>query len=441
MNRIQYKLKNLARTFHERGLLFTIWKYTKGLFKKGPVRLVGDIERWIIGKTTHVQNDKVLFSTFQGDYTCNPKYISEALHALCPELKIVWAVRRITMENHEDIPDYVSLAQRRTFRFYKEWAEARAMVVNSVDVFSIYMPKKPEQFLLQTWHGSLGIKRFGKDPFWTLLGAAKRMAKVTDAVVSNSEFEDFVYKDTFWADVPILRYGHARNDILISTPDNQQKIAQINKRLREQYEIGADVRLILYAPTFRNALNVDCYDVDCKGVVEALEKRFGGQWKLLMRLHPTAREKMEELTFLDKSCVIDMTTYPDIQDLIVISDAMITDYSSCIFDFVVSGKPGFIFATDIAEYNNERGFYYKLEETPFPIATNNEELLTNIGAFDLKAYESAVKDFLDKKGCVDDGQAARRTAKLIADVVRGETSLPLTAEDINKHEGTSNQQI
>ena len=436
MNRFQYKLNNLKRTLEKRGIFFTIWKYTKGLVKKGPIRLFGDMERWIIGKTTKVRKDRVIFTTFQGDYTCNPKYISEALHELCPELKIIWAVRRTTMEDHADIPDYVSLVRRRSFRFYKAWAEAKAMVVNSVDVFGIYMPKKPEQFLVQTWHGSLGIKRFGKDPFWTLLGAAKRMAKVTDAIISNSEFEDFVYRDTFWANVPILRYGHARNDILISTPENQQKAAQIGRRLREQYEIGEEVRLILYAPTFRNALNVDCYAVDCKGVVKALEKRFGGEWKLLMRLHPTARKKQGELA-LDEEYAIDVTAYPDMQDLIVISDAMITDYSSGIFDFIVSRKPGFIFATDIEEYNNERGFYYKLEDTPFPIATNNEELLANIQAFDLPAYKTAVEAFLEGKGCVDDGQAAKRTARLIADVVQGRASLPLTAGDIKEHEATA----
>lgn len=95
---------------------------------------------------------------------------------------------------------------------------------------------------------------------------------------------------------------------------------------------------------------------------------------------------------------------------------MITDYSSCIFDFMLSRRPGFIFATDIEEFNTERGFYYPLEETPFPIARNNEELMQNIRNFDEAAYHNGVEEFLINKGCIEDGCASERVADKIAEL-------------------------
>lgn len=107
------------------------------------------------------------------------------------------------------------------------------------------------------------------------------------------------------------------------------------------------------------------------------------------------------------------------QELIAIADIAITDYSSWIYDFVLLRKPGFIYATDIDHYNNERGFYYSLESTPFPVATTNEELMTNIIQFDQIIYENRVEEFLREKGCCEDGNASKRVVEKIQELISG----------------------
>ena len=99
------------------------------------------------------------------------------------------------------------------------------------------------------------------------------------------------------------------------------------------------------------------------------------------------------------------------------ADAAITDYSSCIFDFLLTKNPGFIYAPDIETYNNERGFYYPLEQTPFPIARNNTELTYNILNFNSNDYNTNVERFLKDKGCIDDGQASARVCDLIDQIL------------------------
>lgn len=96
---------------------------------------------------------------------------------------------------------------------------------------------------------------------------------------------------------------------------------------------------------------------------------------------------------MESDKLIDACFYPDIQELLVSSDAAITDYSSCIFDFMLSRKPAFVFATDIKDFNNDRGFYYPLEATPFPIAVNNKELVENVLKFDDEKYQKILQTF------------------------------------------------
>lgn len=371
--------------------------------------------RWMVARNTEIDPKKILFVTFQGDYTCNPKYITEQLIREEVDCEIVWAVKESALKRPEVFPGKVRLVKRDSYKYYKEWCSAKIIVVNSVDTFATYMPKKKEQILIQTWHGSLGIKRFGKDKAWTLLRASEKMEPLTDAVVSNSEFENNVYRDTCWKTTPIWKYGHPRNDILVSHVERRNEIVSV---VREKYGILDDEKIVLYAPTFRNALNTDCYSLVPEDVIQAFEERFGHSWKLMVRLHPTARKVAGKTRLLQSEKVIDVTMYPDIQDLIVAADAFITDYSSCIFDFVLSRRPGFIFATDIELYNHERGFYYRLEDTPFSIAEDNRALVENIRVFDEEAYQIRIDEFLEDKGCVEDGHASERVVERIREFLQ-----------------------
>lgn len=166
----------------------------------------------------------------------------------------------------------------------------------------------------------------------------------------------------------------------------------------------------MYAPTFRDNHRFDCYQIDYERLRNALSDKFGGKWRVLVRFHLNVRRFSKNALEKNEN-VIDVTDYPDIQELMLISDIAITDYSSWIYDYILTRKPGFIYATDIEDYNNERGFYYKLESTPFPIATDNDALIRNIESFNYDLYHEKLESFLVDKGCMDDGKASSRLVK------------------------------
>lgn len=125
----------------------------------------------------------------------------------------------------------------------------------------------------------------------------------------------------------------------------------------------------------------------------------------------------EENDEVEEQVLYNVTDYPDIQELMLVTTIGITDYSSWIYDYVLTRKPGFIFATDLERYNTKTGLYYPLEETPFPVCKSHEQLIENIEKFDNEYYLKRVEEFLDDKQSVDDGSSAKRIVDWIQTLV------------------------
>ena len=122
-----------------------------------------------------------------------------------------------------------------------------------------------------------------------------------------------------------------------------------------------------------------------------MERRFGGEWVGLVRLHPNFSRFSKMLNL--PANVIDVTNYSDMQELLLVSDACITDYSSCIFEFSIDGKPGFIYAPDFDAFKQDRDVYYEITDTPFPVSTSLEGLNDSIIKFDENTYAARHKEF------------------------------------------------
>ena len=395
----------------------------KGVFLKKVVGKIFSYPNKVLGNCFRsrefseyeVDEKKIFFFTFQGDYTCNPKYITEGLIKQNVNCKIVWGVRERQLKNQYMVPNQVIMVDRYTYDFYREMATSKIWIINSVEVFKNPLPKKKEQILIETWHGSLGIKRFdasvNSGKAW--VEAANLCGKIADYCISNSKFENSVYRETFWRNTELLEVGHPRNDILFLSSEERKELTD---KTRTEIGVGREYRLLLYGPTFRDSHEFDSYDIDYKRLIENLKNKFGGEWKILVRFHPTVRSYAKgKIGKFDG--VVDVTDYPDIQELMMISDVAITDYSSWIYDYVLSRKPGCIFATDIEEYNTERGFYYPLESTPFLIARSNDELIENILKFNDAVYRQKVEEFLKDKGCFEDGHASERVVEKIKEII------------------------
>lgn len=187
--------------------------------------------------------------------------------------------------------------------------------------------------------------------------------------------------------------------------------------MRKSLSIDGKDKILLYVPTFREKLDFPNYKLDIEKLKKALEKKTDQSWKIVVRLHPRMQNSLEKVCIDEKKQIVKADAYPDIQELLAAAQVVITDYSSCIFDFLLTVRPGFLFVPDLEHYDQERGFYYKLEETPFPIAHTNEELIHNIENFNQEKYSMQVEDFLKKKGSVEDGEASVRVCNLIESIV------------------------
>lgn len=383
---------------------------------------IAQIARNLMRYTTETKPNKVFFHTQENRYCCNPKYICEEFRRRGLDVDLVW---RIAAEGgtRGSIPSDVRIVPGGTFEYFKEILSAKYVITNSVLYVRQGFKLKRDQVLFQTWHGSLGIKRFGKNDYkggvlW--VKGAIATGRMTDYCITNSTFVSGSLRNTYWPDTPMLEYGHPRNDIMFDI--HAEKRAQIRRAFYEAHGLDPDVKLIMYGPTFRDSKTFDCYDIDMAGILAAAKERFGGEWKLLLRYHSALRPVYQGMQ-LDADVaadVIDVTDYDDMQELITLADIAITDYSSWIYDFMLQRRPGFIFATDIALYNTERGFCYPLETTPFPIATSREALNDAIRRFDEQAYAEKLEAFLADKGCIEDGHASERVVDKILEMMNEE---------------------
>ncbi|MDD6155104.1 MAG: CDP-glycerol glycerophosphotransferase family protein [Eubacteriales bacterium] len=373
---------------------------------KGLARL----SRKIVYSKVPVQNNKVFAATFDNAYNCNPGYIvSELVKRDLPIDIVMVASKNGDMIGGENLPAGVRTVKRGTLDMFQEQASAKIWIDNALNCVWFDIPKKKDQVYINTWHGSMGIKKLGGDDKWMRL--ASKANGVTDYCVTNSKFEEDVFKNTFWKDVPCLKYGHARNDILF----NEEKRSELRKKIREMYRIPEDGKILLYAPTFRDNGSTSAFNIDYKKLKEALDERFGGDWYIFVRMH--FKNKRVQNRIRTGQYIKNATEFSDMQKLMCAVDAGITDYSSWAYDYVLTRRPLFLYIPDIKSYDQARGFYYNINTTPFPRAMNNKELCQSILDFDEEKYQRDVEEFLESKGCYEDGHAAERIADKIEEIM------------------------
>ena len=340
---------------------------------------------------TRVEPKKIVFNQFQGGgFGCNPKYIAAELLRRRRDLDLVWLARDAAAVQRE-LPAGIRAVAWKSPAALRELATAGVWVANhNLGHFVRHcgLVKKPGQRYYQTWHGSFGIKRCTET-----LGAAE--ARMLDGFFANCTWEATLARGWFGPSVSLHMTGHPRNDPVVQSRGRAPGAA----------------RTLLYVPTFRDDGSQEAYLVDFAAVAAALARRWPADWKVQVRLHPNMRKKGVRLPFAGN--VEDVTDYPDIQELLAAADAVVSDYSSCIFDFALSGRPAFVYAPDRAKYETERGFYYPLAETPFPVAESPAALAAAIETFDEAAYARRCADFFAAKGSAEKGDAAVQAAEII----------------------------
>lgn len=358
---------------------------------------------WGICLVLPINKKRVLVSSYYGlGYGDNLKYVVEEL-LKNNDLEIIWLVKN--KEISKTLPSKVKCVDINSFKSVYYLATSKVWIDNCRKPF--ILKKRKSQYYVQTWHG-FALKKIEKDAENSLskwyVKNAKKDSKCIDLIISDSKFMDNIYKNSFWYNGETQILGSPRNDIIIEPK-------KVKEKVYNYFKLDNSVKTVLYAPTFRADGSLKAYNLDYDKLLKACKERYGEEFVALVRLHPNVINKSSDLTFTSK--VINASTYPDMQELLSTVDIVISDYSSLMFDFALSFKPCFQFATDIEEYKKDRDFYFDLNSLPFPLATNNEELFNNIINFEKDSYYSGLKDFYDKVGMNLKGDASIKTAEII----------------------------
>lgn len=363
--------------------------------------------------------NKVVASSFKGQkYGDNPQYILEKLHDADNKIDIVWLKE---LGHNYSVPSWMRIASWN-LRLSSIYEIATAKVVIDTHRFQKEVRKRSGQLFIETWHGGLGIKKLDTDsPIYSnskyIMDEISATNKLADVFISQSDHLSKIYRNTFGYNGPIWKCGYPKNDIFFTE----------NRKIRDKVrqEVGLkDEHILLYAPSFRDSfykvkeIDTTVYDVDFALLASSLQERFGGQWKVMVRWHPLFAEEIRKKMDIPSS-VIDATSYPDMQELIISADALLSDYSSCLFDAALREIPCFIYATDYDSYKESRGVYYELEELPFPYAKDNGELTQTILLFDDIQYKEKLKAFFHQTGVVETGHASEDIVMKIKEFLNG----------------------
>lgn len=360
--------------------------------------------------------NKVVASTFKGKkYGDNPQYILEALHKARPNTKLYW----LKQNNDFVLPEWITGVSITSY-ILKIYHVATAKVIIDTHRFPLWMKKRQGQLFIETWHGGLGIKKLEadvpkfKEHEW-LMKEVRHTSNLADVFISQSDHLSQIYRRAFGYKGLIFKCGYPKNDALLSERTSSRIL------IRNYYNLDERQKLLLYAPTFRDEfytrIDTSVYDVDLESVQLHLQQKFGGEWTILVRWHPLFASMLSEQSINVHPNAIDTTSYPDVQELLKACDAVMSDYSSIIFDAALLDIPCFIFATDFEAYKADRGTYYDMEELPFPYARNNEELMNNIENYDHEAYLKRWYTFKERMGLYEPGNASEVIANKVVEFI------------------------
>ncbi len=341
--------------------------------------------------------DAVFLESFRGrSAACNPRGIERALSQMRPSTRRYWSV----VDGSVPVPD----GSVRLIEGSREWwrvrASARVFIVN--DWLRKRYRRRPHQHVLQTWHGST-LKRLARDrpdAGWRTKLAATREGRRWDAVLAQNEFSAEHFASAYAFGGPVWVEGYPRNDVL-SHPE-------LAAGVRTRLGLEAGTRVVLYAPTWREdrAAMIDHLDV------AAFARALGPDHVLLVRGHSSTWEHGSDHA---GAGVLDVTGYPDVSDLLLAADVLVTDYSSVMFDWMSTGRPIVFFVPDLARYRGElRGFYADLlAEAPGPVVEDVDALVEAVLHPD--PHRERVRDWQERFTSHDDGRAGHRVVQRMID--------------------------
>lgn len=363
----------------------------------------------------HIRNrnkKSVYFASFSGtQYSDSPRAVSEMLHDMDSSIELVWCLPDKLIGR---VPNYIKIVKPQSIESIRMQSQAKAWVFNGVIQLGTYKGK--ETFYVQTWHGDRAFKQIGHDAYAAMgnkkyHGYVKYVEpQICDLFTVASVFGKNMIKSAFGYNRDFLDVGIPRNDILVNVRDHQERAHKVKKALK----IDDDAHILMFAPTFRdNSKEKQSALVDLSKCLDILESK-GEKWICLVRAH--ALSLGVDFDHNSDRRLINATDYLDMAELLLITDCLITDYSSSAQDFILTDRPVILAQYDIDEYSSKsRALYYDPMISGFLIAHNQTELnsiLQKINDYDHKQISQRVQEFY---GMHESGTATYEVCKKIKD--------------------------
>ncbi|MEV2243536.1 CDP-glycerol glycerophosphotransferase family protein [Streptomyces sp. NPDC049970] len=348
--------------------------------------------------------EAVLYSSFDGrQFSDSPRAVHEELARRDTGVEHLWVVR----DQQAAVPAGVRAVALHSAEWYEALARSRWIVTNTQ--LPEWFERADGQFVVQTWHGT-PLKRIGRDLAGTAcadtayMESLPRRAAQWSVLVSPNRFSTPVLRRAFGHTGEVLECGYPRNDLLFA-PDRAKVAAQV----RQSLGVPDGRRVVLYAPTWREDLpkRSGLYGLDLQLDLERAREALGDDVVLLVRRHYLVGGSIPESDF-----VRDVSRHPDVAELMLISDALVTDYSSLMFDFAQTGRPMLFHTYDLEHYRDTlRGFCFDFEnQAPGPLITGSAGVVEALRDPDAataghrEAYARFRESFCD----LDDGTASAR---------------------------------
>lgn len=351
-----------------------------------------------------IRRKKILFISHLGkNISCNPKYLCDYIqefHSSEFDLYFAYDSNVISKPDTCGTCKYIDINSKR---FIYELNTCRFLISNTRIPLWFKYPHKKNQTYIQTWHSSLRLKKIEGDANLSkeYESFAKKDSAQTDYLLSGCKLSSEIFNRAFWFNGSILESGTPRIDYLLSTESFKKNEFLDTLKLNHNYKYA------LYAPTFRTTISPETFMPDFVILSSALKQKFGGDWKILVRMHPNHLEKYQSLKLPD--CCINASYFPDIQELLICADCLITDYSSSMFDALYLKMPCFLYVADYQQYlQDERGTYFHLDKLPFPIIKSNTEVHSIICNFSAEKYMVDIEIFMTDIGSYESGNACQK---------------------------------
>ena len=347
--------------------------------------------------------DAVVFSSWYGRYSDSPRAVSAELHRRRPDLRQRW----LLAPDAPDTPDHVERVPTGGVEAVRALESASWIVSN--DVLPMAFDKQPGAIYLQTWHGT-PLKRIGYDVEHPAFPDAEYHYAVEigrdvarwDVLLSPNRSSTDRLRSAFRFGGPVVETGLPRNDALLAPGVTDRRDA-----VRTALGLRPDALAVLYAPTWR-----DDFAMTVELDLDAVHAALGDRVSLLVRAHGLTADRT---VIAESPGAIDVTRWPDISDLYLAADVLVTDYSSAMVDFAVTGKPQLFYTYDLEFYRDQlRGFYVDFEAcVPGPLLSTTAAVIDALDDLDevSAGFRPAYDAFVQRFCPLDDGRASARAVE------------------------------